>query len=118
MLLANLDEIVKMPDEIEVTLPAEKLGVTFQGSPPVVTEVAKDSPVKDEFMIGLAVDTLTLADGTRHMELATSTLVKLLRDTADTEGRKVVLKNPATTKFTKKPSVTEIALPRGKLGES
>jgi hypothetical protein len=118
MLLTNMDENVKLPNEIEVTLPAEKLGITFQGSPPVITKVSKDSPVKDEFMIGLAVDTLKLADGTRHMELATSTLVQLLRDTADMEGRKVVLKNPATTKFTKKPSVVKVSLPRGKLGES
>jgi hypothetical protein len=52
------------------------------------------------------------------MELATSTLVKMLRDTADMEGRKVVLKNPATMKFTRKPAVVEVSLPRGKLGES
>lgn len=118
LLLTNLDEIVKMPDEVEVVLPADRLGVTFQGSPPVISSVAKDSPVKDEFMIGLAVDTVTLADGSKHMEFATSTLVKLLRDTADQEGRKVVLKNPATMKFTKKPAVVELTLPRGKLGES
>jgi hypothetical protein len=72
--------------------------------------------VREEFMVGLAVDTVTLADGSIHMELATSTLVKMLRDTADMEGRKVVLRNPATMKFTRKPAVVEVSLPRGKIG--
>jgi hypothetical protein len=117
LLLTNFDEVVKMPDEIEVVLPAERLGVTFHGSPPVISKVSKDSPLRDEFMVGLAVDTVTLPDGSIHMELATSTLVKMLRDTADMEGRKVVLKNPATMKFTRKPAVVEVSLPRGKLGE-
>jgi hypothetical protein len=112
------DEVAKMPDEIEVVLPADRLGITFQGSPPVISKVAKDSPVEDEFVIGLAVDTVTLADGSIHTELATSTLVKMLRDTAEMEGRKVVLKNPATMKFTRKPAVVEASRPQGKLGES
>lgn len=70
-----------------------------------------------EFMVGLAVDTVTLADGSIHMELSKSTLVKMLRDTADMEGRKVVLRNPSTMKFTRKPDVVEVTLPRGKLGK-
>jgi hypothetical protein len=117
--VVNCEEgVTTMPDEVEVELPASRIGVTFRGSPPVVTKIAEDSPFLDgELMVGLAVDTVTLADGSKHMQLSTSTLVKLLNDTADMEGRKVVLRNPSTMNFTRKPNVVEVPLPRGKLGK-
>jgi hypothetical protein len=118
LLVTNFDEDVTMPDEVVVELPASHLGVTFEGSPPVITEIAEDSPLKDELMVGLAVDTVTLADGSKHMEFATSSLVKMLKDTDDMVDRAVVLRNPSTMKFTSKPAVVEVTLPRGELGES
>jgi hypothetical protein len=116
MLLLNKEPIIPLPDEKMVYLPTSRLGVSFSGSPPTITRIAEDSPVADEFMVGLAADTLVLPGGPTYMELSTPDLVGLLRDTADIDGRMITLKNPATTKMSKKPDAMEVKLPAGKLG--
>jgi hypothetical protein len=116
MLLENQEPIIPLPDEKMVYLPTERLGVSFSGTPPTITKIAETSPVKDEFMVGLAADTLVMPGGPTYIELTTPELVTLLKDTVDVEGRMITLKNPATTKMTKKPDAMEVKLPKGKLG--
>jgi hypothetical protein len=116
MLLENQEPIIPLPDEKMVYLPTERLGVSFSGTPPTITKIAEDSPVATEFMVGLAADTLIMPGGPTYMELSTPELVKLLKDSVDVEGRMITLKNPATTKMTKKPDAMEVKLPKGKLG--
>jgi hypothetical protein len=116
MLLENQEPIIPLPDEKMVYLPTERLGVSFSGTPPTITKIAEDSPVATEFMVGLAADTLIMPGGPTYMELSTPELVKLLTDSVDVEGRMITLKNPATTKMTKKPDAMEVKLPKGKLG--
>eukprot|EP00544_Gedaniella_sp_CCMP2646_P011301 CAMPEP_0202494188 /NCGR_PEP_ID=MMETSP1361-20130828/10970_1 /ASSEMBLY_ACC=CAM_ASM_000849 /TAXON_ID=210615 /ORGANISM="Staurosira complex sp., Strain CCMP2646" /LENGTH=654 /DNA_ID=CAMNT_0049124611 /DNA_START=78 /DNA_END=2042 /DNA_ORIENTATION=+ len=116
MLLENQEPIIPLPDEKMVYLPTERLGVSFSGTPPTITKIAEESPVATEFMVGLAADTLIMPGGPTYMELSTPELVKLLKDTVDVEGRMITLKNPATTKMTKKPDAMEVKLPKGKLG--
>ena len=116
MLLENQEPIVPLPDEKMVYLPTARLGVSFSGTPPTVTRIADDSPVKDEFMVGLACDTLVMPGGPTYMQLTTPELVSILKDSADIDGRMITLKNPATTKMSKKPDAMEVKLPKGKLG--
>ncbi len=116
MLLENQEPIIPLPDEKMVYLPTERLGVSFSGTPPTITKIAEESPVATEFMVGLAADTLIMPGGPTYMELSTPELVKLLKDSVDVEGRMITLKNPATTKMTKKPDAMEVKLPKGKLG--
>ena len=116
MLLENQEPIIPLPDEKMVYLPTERLMVSFSGKPATITKIADESPVAGEFMVGLAADTLIMPGGPTYMELATPELVKLLKDTVDVEGRMLTLKNPATTKMTKKPDAMEVKLPKGKLG--
>jgi hypothetical protein len=124
MVLKNPEtqEISTMPDTMEVVLPAGKLGVSFKGSPPTVSKLSPESPVKDELLAGMAVDMLTYEDGTVMSGMSTQELVSALSESADSEGRTLTLKNPAVKAMSTKqlilPDEKDITLPAGKLGIS
>lgn len=102
-----------LPDEVEVALPAGLLGVTFKGkNPPVITAIKPDSPVVDLFKVGMAVDILTLEDGQVCCDMDSTTLTKMLTHNAESAGRVVTLKNPATTTMTKTESVAKLPASR------
>jgi hypothetical protein len=111
-----------LPDEIEVALPAGSLGVTFKGTsqkPPMITAVDAESPVVGLFKVGMVVDVLTLEDGQVCCEMDSQTLTKMLVHNAESAGRVVILKNPATTTMTKTgsaklPSERTVVLQAGK----
>lgn len=111
-----------LPDEIEVALPAGSLGVTFKGTsqkPPMITAVDAESPVVGLFKVGMVVDMLTLEDGQVCCEMDSPTLTKMLVHNAESAGRVVILKNPATTTMTKTgsaklPSERTVVLQAGK----
>ena len=53
-----------MAPAIKLPLPTGKIGVVFKGTPPVVTKVADDSPLKGKVKAGFIVEAMTLSDGT------------------------------------------------------
>jgi len=121
---------LEIPDEKEVFLPSGKLGLMLQGSPPEITGISPESPIADEVMEGMVVDTLTLEDGQVVYEMETDMFTAILRENEDSEGRLVRFINPATMELTPappvpdevvfedKPDTMDIELPPGRLGVS
>lgn len=105
-----------LPDEKTIPLPTSTLGISFAGTPPMITKIANNSPFLGDVLIGMAIDTFVMPGGPTYMQLSTNELAKLLNDTSDINGRALTLKNPATTMMTKKPDEIEVTLPSGKLG--
>jgi hypothetical protein len=100
-------------------LAGKKLGFSLRlGSPPVIARVKKDCPVFGELAVGLAIDTLTLPDGQVFMELEPKEFIKILREHSETEGRTLLLRNPAVGAdlMMKKPDSKEVSLPAGPVG--
>jgi hypothetical protein len=71
------------------------------------------SPMVGKLVVGMVVDILTLDDGTMITGLSVNKLVNALNESAETDGRTMLLKNPATRRLSER----EVFLPRGKLGE-
>ena len=101
------------------------LGVVFKGSPPIVTRFLNYSPMKDKMFVGMTVDTLTLEDGTRLSCLTSTELVEALYESAETDGRRMLLRNAATSSLSIRqilppdpPDEKEVKLPAGPLGVS
>jgi hypothetical protein len=119
---ANLKKAKKtVPQEVVITLPPGKIGVAFKGSPPIITRINEDSPIRNDITVGMAVDTLTLEDGEILYGMDAVALTSALADNIESEKRVVRFINPATTELTKapeipKPEELEIILPTGKLG--
>merc|ERR1712032_844662 len=121
-------ELSKLPDTREVLLPAGKLGVTFQkGEVPIVKKFGENSPLIDEVQIGMAVDMLTLEDGSVYTGLTTKELLSELKKNADSQERTILLKNPKTQTMSERqvvlpeessgsPDEKEVELPSGRLG--
>jgi hypothetical protein len=95
-----------------VVLPTGKLGVTFEGSPPMVTGVFDDSPMIGKARVGMFAVALLLPDGTELSGFSTSELIKAFTATSEVEGRKLILLEKAE----KGRCVDNIMLPAGKLG--
>ena len=72
--------------------------------------------------IGMVIDTITLDDGTMLSGLSVKELVKALNESAETDGRTMLLKNPDTQRLSAKqvvlPNETKVELPSGYLGVS
>eukprot|EP00978_Attheya_sp_CCMP212_P020719 scaffold59640_cov50-Attheya_sp.AAC.1 len=79
----------------KLVVPSGKLGITFKYSPPIVTRVNDDSPVKGLVKEGMVAEVLILADGTELGGLDTPDLMLGLREHANMEGRILVLRDPA-----------------------
>ena len=124
LLLKNpaLGNMTKKPDSKEVAIPAGRLDVVFKGTPPIVVKLNASCPVKKELTVGLFVDMVTLSDGTVLSGLSASELVAVLKESADSEGRTILLKNPATKTPSEKntilPDEKTVVLPTGSIGVS
>jgi hypothetical protein len=117
MSLSIAGELAK-PDELEVELPAGKLGVSFKGNAPcMVTAVSKTSPVRMDIPKGMAVDSLTVGKLV-YIDMDAMELAGYLKANSDKEGRVLKLKNPEVegVEFQKLPDSKEVALPSGMLG--
>jgi hypothetical protein len=79
-----------MAPAIKVVLPSGKIGVNFKNTtPPTVSSLLDDSPMKGKVKPGCLFDTLYLADGTEFTQLSTMELLQMLSDYHDEEGRKI-----------------------------
>eukprot|EP00548_Thalassiothrix_antarctica_P007737 CAMPEP_0194129492 /NCGR_PEP_ID=MMETSP0152-20130528/690_1 /TAXON_ID=1049557 /ORGANISM="Thalassiothrix antarctica, Strain L6-D1" /LENGTH=769 /DNA_ID=CAMNT_0038823693 /DNA_START=59 /DNA_END=2368 /DNA_ORIENTATION=- len=115
-------DFARMPDELEVVLPAGKLGCTFTGNPPVPKTFRENSPVTGSIPPGMFVDCLVLPDGFRRSGFNTREFVTLLNQTTEEDGRVLILKNIKNCE----PSVREevfpmdktVTLPTGRIGLS
>lgn len=124
------EPIFEMPDETDVYLPSGKIGLMLQGAPPKITSISPRSPIINEVVEGMVVDTLTLEDGQVMYEMDTETFTGLLREHEDSEDRLVRFINPATVELTPTPPVPDevlvedsadsidVELPPGRLGVS
>jgi len=93
-----------MPDEVLVELPPGPMMVMLEGMPPVVTKMARESPLRDFGVVeGMAVDTLELPNGEVHYELATPDCKVKLAEHADSDGRVVRFINLDVLPLTKAP---------------
>ena len=124
LLLKNpaLGNFTKKPDSKEVALPAGSLDTIFKGTPPVIHKLKAGCPLKKDFTVGLFVDMLTLGDGTVMSGFTATELVAILKENMNTEGRSLLLKNPATREPSAKnlilPDEKTVILPSGILGVS
>lgn len=98
-----------MPAIVKLPLPPGKVGVHFKGSPPVVTKVQDDSPVRGKIKAGYIVLSMTLSDGTLFEGFSTPELVSALNEYSAEEGRKLQMRMEV-------PDHLEIACPEGDLG--
>ena len=53
-----------MPSLVKLPLPTGMLGVSFKGTPPTVTKLLDDSPMKGRIKEGYIFNSLILNDGT------------------------------------------------------
>lgn len=95
---ADKDEVNKtpLPTPTEekgerITLPAGKIGMKFAGLPPVITGVSDDSPLKDKVKIGQILESIVIPGQNAQSKLDSVAASKLLKDSADVEGRVIVL---------------------------
>jgi len=119
---ANSTEFSKIPDDLEVALPAGTIGVTFSGTPPTAKAFKDDSPVGNLIPPGTFVDALKMPDGYTQKGFSAKELVALLGAFKGQEGRTLVLKNLKTETPSPKeeifPESKEVELPTGKIGVS
>lgn len=98
------------------------LGVVFTGTPPKVSRFLEGSPMVGKVFVGMVVDILTLDDGTMLSGLTVKELVEALNESGETDGRTMLLKNPATRRLSARqilpPDEKEVVLPSGSLGVS
>lgn len=86
---------VTLPMVKEVELPTTKLGVSFKGSKlSKVTKVGSDSSLKGKIRVGFVVDSIRMPNGVSYVGYGAIDMTKVLKDTATTEGRVMVLKSP------------------------
>jgi len=83
-----------MTCDMDVQLPAGKLGVVFKGSPPLIKALNNDSPMKGQMKIGYIVESLCLSDGTTFEGLSANELGSKLKEHSRNKGRKLLLKPP------------------------
>mmetsp|Transcript_49389 Transcript_49389/g.148781 ORF Transcript_49389/g.148781 Transcript_49389/m.148781 type:complete len:297 (-) Transcript_49389:243-1133(-) len=95
---ADKDEVNKTPPPTpteekgeRITLPAGKIGMKFAGLPPVITGVSDDSPLKDKVKIGQILESIVIPGQNAQSKLDSVAASKLLKDSADVEGRVIVL---------------------------
>lgn len=119
---ADSSEFQKIPENLEVVLPAGTIGVTFASTPPVCKAFKDDSPVGNLIPPGTFVDALKMPDGYTQTGFSAKELVTLLGGFKGQEGRTLVLKNLKTETPTPKgeifPESKEVELPVGKIGVS
>ena len=82
----------------QITLPLGDLDVTFEDLPrlPTVMKVSELSPMVDKIEEGLQVESLIIPGVGEFSDLTTNTLVRLLKDSAFTDGRILVLRSKPT----------------------
>lgn len=119
---ANSTEFSKIPDDLEVLLPAGTIGVTFSSTPPIAKAFKDDSPVGNLIPPGTFVDAMKMPDGYCQSGFSAKELVALLGGFKGQEGRTLVLKNFKTETPSPRqeifPESKEIELPTGKIGVS
>jgi hypothetical protein len=67
------------------------LGVVFVGTPPKVSRFLEGSPMVGKLSVGMVVEILTLDDGTMLTGLSLKELIKALNESAETDGRTMLL---------------------------
>lgn len=109
---------ITFPKSKTVELPVGMLGVGFKDrNHTLVSSVKKDSVVRGLVRAGMVVDTVTMTDGTEFRGLNAHDLSDALKSSFDSEGRKMLLKDPAS-KDLPTTSTTKIFLPDiGNAGE-
>eukprot|EP00548_Thalassiothrix_antarctica_P005950 CAMPEP_0194147238 /NCGR_PEP_ID=MMETSP0152-20130528/22603_1 /TAXON_ID=1049557 /ORGANISM="Thalassiothrix antarctica, Strain L6-D1" /LENGTH=793 /DNA_ID=CAMNT_0038847955 /DNA_START=66 /DNA_END=2447 /DNA_ORIENTATION=- len=120
--MENPEEFSQIPDELEVVLPAGKLGIIFAGTPPVAKSFKETSTIAGAMPPGMFVDKLKMSSGHCVSGFTTKELVKYLADYSVKDGRVLVLRSIKTQRASPKeevfPDNLEIPLPCGKLGIS
>jgi hypothetical protein len=92
---AGTPKSVTLPKSKAVDLPVGNLGVGFTTKKhTLVTSIKSDSPVRGAFRLGMAVDSVTMTDGTEFRGLNAIDLKDALKSSSTAEGRKVLLKHP------------------------
>jgi len=91
----------EMQDEIELGLPSGSAGIMVEGKPPIITKISGESPlVGTGVIVGMAVDTLTLGDGTMLCDMDADELKTVLKESSYSEDRVIRFINIATTALT------------------
>eukprot|EP00547_Thalassionema_nitzschioides_P005436 CAMPEP_0194202368 /NCGR_PEP_ID=MMETSP0156-20130528/2406_1 /TAXON_ID=33649 /ORGANISM="Thalassionema nitzschioides, Strain L26-B" /LENGTH=774 /DNA_ID=CAMNT_0038927841 /DNA_START=48 /DNA_END=2372 /DNA_ORIENTATION=- len=100
-----------------VLLPIGKLGITFKGkdTPALISKVKEGSPLLEEDVEGMGVDTITVKNR-EHMEMNAVEVATLIKATSDVEGRILKVRDPQTGSFQKLPEKIEVVCPKGTLG--
>jgi hypothetical protein len=80
-----------MPPAVKIPLPKGAIGVSFRGTPPIVSKVADESPLLGKVQEGYSVHSLILPNGDvlSAANLSTSTLVAALKKNGNEKGRKL-----------------------------
>lgn len=114
-------EFQRIPERLEVVLPAGKLYCTFTSNPPVAKSFKPESTIASYIPPSMYVDSFMMPDGYTQSGFNTRELVALLGYTSSEEGRTLVLKKKTVERTPKQeifPEEKEIDLGTGKLGIS
>mmetsp|Transcript_13617 Transcript_13617/g.19969 ORF Transcript_13617/g.19969 Transcript_13617/m.19969 type:complete len:372 (-) Transcript_13617:366-1481(-) len=94
---------------VKIPLPTGSIGITFKGTPPTVTKIKDDSPLKARIKEGYIVEELLYGEGHEYSvpgAHGTSSIVKALKDSSEEDGRVIVMKIGL-------PDSKEVDLPEG-----
>lgn len=103
---------ITLPKSKTVDLPVGMLGVSFKNSNELtlISSLKNDSALRGLARAGMAVDTVTMTDGTEFRGLNSEDLSNALKSSFDSAGRKMLLKHPAS-KDLPTMSTTKLYLP-------
>jgi len=85
------------PEEKIVELPTGKLGVSFKGKRTArVSRIHDDSPMKGQMYVGMIVNSIIVPGNSQFSGMTAKEAARVLVETANVGGRKLVLKAPGT----------------------
>mmetsp|Transcript_12208 Transcript_12208/g.18840 ORF Transcript_12208/g.18840 Transcript_12208/m.18840 type:complete len:548 (+) Transcript_12208:2-1645(+) len=83
------------PDELVLTLPSGKLGISFKGRTARVSRIHSGSILADQLYVGMLVDTVDIPGSSRFSGVKASEASRILKDTSRVEGRVLTLRAPS-----------------------
>jgi len=93
-LLEDVDEGSIEFDE-KLTLPTGRIGIKFAGLPPVITNIADDSPLLGKVLEGQVINGAVLPGVKTMTNLKSTQLARILKSHAELEGRVLLMKGPS-----------------------
>jgi len=83
------------PDELVLTLPSGKLGISFKGRTARVSRIHSGSILADQLYVGMLVDTVDIPGSSLFSGVKASEASRILKDTSRVEGRVLTLRAPS-----------------------